>query len=91
MQRQFVVGLDRVSGIHFTCPRCEKEIFMSRKMLVQFYETGGTSCCPVCQVNKEGREIMEAMYFEHFRSMMDVVCGLSDFRNLKVRLIIPEE
>jgi hypothetical protein len=67
---------------------------MSKAMLIAYYnenEEEGESPCPLCQTNDKNREIFKARFKTHFRYMADIVCGLSHFKELKVRLIIPEK
>lgn len=91
MERQLVVGLADVSALWFTCPGCHKEIVLSTDRLREWHKNGEESPCPMCQPNLGWNDSLKTKYTQAFRLMVSILCDLSDLRDFKVRMIVPEK
>lgn len=91
MEKQIAFDFGEVVGVRYTCPECKREWYLSRADLRRYYE--GADAYPFClscvQDDKKARMLRDRFEGE-FRYLAGIVCGLTEFTKIKLRLIVGE-
>src|SRR5574337_139154 len=89
MEKQIIVDFKDIVGVRYTCPECSRGWCLSRADLGRYYVgTDGYSFCPVCAADKKKAGKLHNEFEGEFRYLAGIVCGLTDFTKVKLRLIV---
>lgn len=89
MEKQIAFDFDEVVGIRYTCPECAREWYVNRADLGRYYEGDDAyPFCPICATDKKKTDKLLNEFECEFRYLVGIVCGLTDFTKVKLRLIV---
>ncbi len=91
IERKLIVGRDKILGIRFTCPACEKDIDLTMKQVEEWRQDTKKSPCPSCQpgYNQTGYPVNTKL-IPNFRFVEPLLLDAWGKLNLRLVIAAPE-